>query len=108
MTEQKPGKASTREALAATTAMIRRKKIRTPLRLFNTYRGEFVEAFLNADGTVRMGDQTFTSVSTAAAAARVKVAGEFAGRKYPQTNGWTFWHFVDDAGARQLLDSLRK
>jgi len=107
MAEHKP-RPSTRRALAATMDLLSRRNVRVPLRLFTTYRGEPVEAVLRADGTVLMDSHLYTSVSMAAAVARVRVAGEFAGRKYPQTNGWTFWHFIDADGVNRLLDDLRK
>jgi len=40
--------------------------------------------------------------------ARVSVAGPFAGREYPQTNGWTFWEYQAGGGKSRPLDDLRR
>ena len=40
--------------------------------------------------------------------ARASVIGIPPGRKYPQTNGWIFWQFVDVNGSVKPLDVLRQ
>lgn len=53
-------------------------------------------ATVEADGRVRVGDEVYNSLSIAAGAARVAVKGPpLDGRRYYQTNGWTFWHYTD-------------
>jgi hypothetical protein len=47
------------------------------------------------------------SLSTAAGMARKSVIGSPAGHSFPQTNGWTFWMYLDDGVLRQI-DQLRQ
>jgi hypothetical protein len=79
-----------------------------PLDLGRTYRGAHVSARVEADGRVSFQGRRFDSLSAAAGAARVSVAGPFPGRAYPQTNGWTFWLFRDADGRLKELDLLRR
>jgi hypothetical protein len=82
--------------------------IRPPLDLERTYKGRRVTARLEANGGVTHGGKTFDSLSTAAGAARASIIGVPAGRKYPQTNGWTFWKFQDRDGQWKSVDNLRQ
>jgi len=67
-----------------------------------------VTATVEPDGRVRVGDEIFKSLSIAAGAARVNVKGRPAdGRRYYQTNGWTFWEFTDESGRQQPIQALR-
>lgn len=73
------------------------------------YLGQEVTATVEGDGRVRVGDEVYNSLSIAAGAARVAVKGPPPdGRRYYQTNGWTFWEYVDAMGAQQPMESLRK
>jgi hypothetical protein len=73
------------------------------------YLGQDVFATIEPDGRVRVGTEVFNSLSIAAGAARVNVKGAPPdGRRYYQTNGWTFWEYVDDAGRQQPIETLRK
>ena len=76
-----------------------------PLAIFADYRGAHLEAVIETDGIIRIGSETFTSPSTAAASARR--ASGYLGAGKAQTNGWTFWRFNGDDGATRLLDELR-
>jgi len=82
--------------------------VRPPLDLLCTYKGKEVRARIEPDGSVRFGSDTVDSLSTAAGMARVSVAGKFPGRRYPQTNGWDFWHFRDETGKLRPIDHLRQ
>ncbi len=84
------------------------KLITPPLQLQKTYKGRTFTARLQADGRVTYNEETFDSLSVAAGMARAAVIGAPAGRKYPQTNGWTFWRFKDADGQWKLMDSLRQ
>ena len=82
--------------------------IRPPLELSKLYRGRDLSARVEADGQVSFQGKRYESLSTAAGVARVSVAGPFADREYPQTNGWTFWQFRDSDGKVRELDLLRR
>ena len=73
------------------------------------YLGRDVSATVESDGRVRVGDEVFESLSIAGGAARVNVKGPPPdGRRYYQTNGWTFWEYEDASGKRQPIETLRK
>lgn len=83
--------------------------IRPPLRLERKYRGVELEATVELDGSVRLGDQICSSLSTAGGLARKSVIGTSDGRPYPQTNGWTFWQYRDeDTGGVHPISKLRQ
>lgn len=83
--------------------------ISTGAQLRQRYLGRDVTATIEPDGRVRVGDEVFNSLSIAAGAARVNVKGPPAdGRRYYQTNGWTFWEYTDATGARKPVEALRK
>ena len=82
--------------------------IHPPLELEKSYKGHRLSAEVQADGGVRYVDNRYDSLSTAAGMARKSVIGFPPGRKYPQTNGWMFWHFKDADGTIQEMDVLRK
>ena len=65
--------------------------IRPGTELRQRYLGRDVSATVEPDDRVRVGDEVFNSLSIAAGAARVNVKGPPPdGRRYYQTNGWTF------------------
>jgi hypothetical protein len=73
------------------------------------YLGRDVTASVEPDGRVRVGDETYNSLSIAGGAARVAVKGPPAdGRLYYQTNGWTFWEYTDASGTQRPVEALRK
>jgi hypothetical protein len=73
------------------------------------YLGEELVAEIDADGSVRFQGRSYSSLSIAAGAARVSVKGKPPdGRRYYQTNGWTWWEFKDDAGRWKPVDALRQ
>lgn len=73
------------------------------------YLGQDIRASVEPDGRVRVGDEIYDSLSIAGGAARVAVKGPPAdGRRYYQTNGWTFWEYTDANGTQRPIDALRK
>jgi predicted type IV restriction endonuclease len=74
-----------------------------PLRLFRKYKGKLMEARLLPQGTVEFEGQTFNTSSSAAEFARSTVTG----RKM-QTNGWSFWQYLDAAEKTLTLYDARE
>jgi hypothetical protein len=80
---------------ATLLTLIQNGVIHAPLELTKTYKGQRYTARVDADGSVLYAGQRYTSVSTAATAARRTVSsGRLA------TNGWVFWQFEDTDGLR--------
>jgi hypothetical protein len=79
-----------------------------PVELERVYKGQRLSARITAEGAVIWDERAYDSVSTAAGMARRSVIGTPPGRKYPQTNGWTFWQLRDADGQTQVLDVLRQ
>ena len=82
--------------------------IRPPLDLVKRYKGQQLSGRIERDGRVSSVGETHDSLSTAAGMARKSVIGAPPGRKYPQTNGWTFWQFRDEDGQVRDLTVLRE
>jgi hypothetical protein len=83
--------------------------IRPGAELRKRYLGHDVTATVEPDGRVRFGDEVYNSLSIAAGAARVAVKGSPPdGRRYYQTNGWTFWECEAGAGEWHPIDDLRQ
>jgi Restriction Enzyme Adenine Methylase Associated len=82
--------------------------LKPPLELKKTYLGRDLSASVEPDGRVTFAGETYNSLSIAAGVARASVTGAPAGRKYHQTNGWTFWHFRDSDGDWKEVDVLRQ
>ena len=62
-----------------------------------------------AGGLIVAHQVPYNSLSTAASMARKSVIGAPPGRKYPQTNGWTFWNYYDtEVGALVEIDRPRQ
>jgi hypothetical protein len=93
-----------RIVLALATAVAKRPEL-FPLPIFAYYRGTKIEATVEKTGAIRLGSQTFTSPSMAAAAARKQHGYTGAGKA--ATNGWDFWRFVDTDGSGKTLNELR-
>lgn len=78
-------------------------------KLQKKYLGTEVTATVEAGGRVRVGSEVFNSLSIAAGAARVAVKGPPPdGRRYYQTNGWTFWEYRDTEGHRHEMQEIRE
>lgn len=91
------------------TDLIEAGLIRPGAELRKKYLGQELTARIEADGRVRFGGKVYRSVSTAAGAARVSVKGPPPdGRRYYQTNGWTFWECQDEEGTWREIQVLRK
>jgi len=72
------------------------------------YLGQELTATVEPDGRVRFGDDVYKSLSIAAGAARVSVKGPPTdGRRYYQTNGWTFWECEGEDGSPRPIEALR-
>jgi hypothetical protein len=82
--------------------------VHPPLELQRTYKGHRFVGRITPEGRFSWQGQEFNSPSTAAGTARASIVGSRPGRKYPQTNGWTFWQFVDADGQAKPLDVLRQ
>jgi hypothetical protein len=83
--------------------------IRPGAELRKRYLGQVVTATVEPDGRVRFAADVFDSPSTAAGAARVSVKGApDDGRRYYQTNGWTFWETEARDGNWCELEVLRQ
>jgi hypothetical protein len=81
---------------------------KAPLELEKVYNGRHLTARVELDGRVTCLGQTYNSLSTAAGGARATIIGAPSGRKYPQTNGWSFWRYRDEDGQLQPVDNMRQ
>lgn len=89
--------------------LIDRGLITPPLALQTDYLGKQLNATIQSDGTVLFDGKAYSSPSTAAGVARATVKKPTSGRKYPQTNGWTFWKYRDPKTGNLLtIDMIRK
>ena len=79
------------------------------MELQRRYKGTLLRATLQSDGSVTVDGKPYDSLSTAAGMARKSVIGTPSGRKYPQTNGLTFWQYLDvEANKLREIDFLRQ
>jgi hypothetical protein len=76
--------------------------LKPPLKLFRKYKGRRMEATLLPDGTVEFQGTVYPTSSTAAEIAR----GTITGRRM-NTNGWSFWQYVDGDGKPKELVAAR-
>jgi hypothetical protein len=74
-----------------------------PIRLFRKYRGKMMEASLLPDGAVEFEGARFNSCSTAAETARSTITG-----RRMNTNGWSFWQYLDAQGKTLTLFDARE
>ena len=74
--------------------------------LHTTYKRQEITAHVEADGAVMFRGDSFSSLSSAAAAARRFVSGT-PNARFP-TNGWDFWRFTDADGQIKKIDVLRQ
>ena len=80
--------------------------IQPPLDLHATYKDQQITARVEVDGTVIFREESFSSLSFAAAAAR-RFVSDMPDASFA-TNGWTFWRFTDDDGQVKSVDILRQ
>jgi hypothetical protein len=78
-----------------------------PLELERTYKGQRLTARVEAAGTVTCMGETFKSLSYAGGHARKTIIGAPPGKKYPQTAGWSFWRYRNEAGELEKIHELR-
>jgi Restriction Enzyme Adenine Methylase Associated len=109
-TKRQQKRRPTPENVSAVTLrqLIEARFINPPIELTTTYKGRELSGRVERDGGVSFGGTRYNSASTAAGMARASVVGAPAGRKYPQTNGWTFWRFRDADGSLRELNVLRE
>jgi hypothetical protein len=88
--------------------IVRAGLVRLPLEIQKDYKGHHLVGRITPEGNASWGGREYSSLSTAAGMARASVIGIPPGRKYPQTNGWIFWQFVDVNGSVKPLDVLRQ
>lgn len=82
--------------------------VRLPIEIQKDYKGHHLVGRITAEGNATWGGREYSSLSTAAGMARASIIGTPPGRKFPQTNGWTFWQFVDTDDSVKPLDVLRQ
>jgi hypothetical protein len=83
--------------------------IRPGAELRKRYLGEDLTATVEPDGRIRFDGTIYKSLSIAAGAARVAVKGPpDDGRRYYQTNGWSFWECQGDDGKSRPVEALRE
>ena len=83
--------------------------IGAPTKIVSRYKSENVKAVINEDGTITYRGTKYSSLSAAGSAARAFVNGV----KNPSlsdfpTNGWIFWHIVDENGEQKALGGYRE
>jgi hypothetical protein len=76
--------------------------LQPPVHLFRNYKGHELQARVLADGAVEFRGNRYDSPSTAAELARDAVTG-----RRMQTNGWSFWQYLDAEGNKTTLLELR-
>jgi predicted type IV restriction endonuclease len=92
---------------ASLQRLIRAGVIRPPMSLYKFYKGRRLIAQVEPDGRVTFEGATYNSLSVAGGMARAAAGASFPGKKYPPTNGWVFWQFIDDDGRSKPVDVLR-
>ena len=106
--EQTMGHPSPKQVGVSLSDLIGAHLVKPPLELRRTYLDRNLVGRVEADGQVTVEGETFQSPSVAAGFARTLVKGAPPGRKYLQTNGWTFWRFQDGDEEWKELDVLRQ
>jgi hypothetical protein len=77
--------------------------LKLPLKLTVHYKSKVLEGDLLSDGTVRFQGEIYKTCSAAGDFARSTVTG-----RRMNTNGWTFWRYLDPQGKLVLLDTARQ
>jgi Restriction Enzyme Adenine Methylase Associated len=108
--KRKPRRPRRPEEVSAVTLrqLIDAGRLAPPVELTRHYKGTTLSGRIEKDGRVSFDGIPYDSPSTAAGMARRSVVGARPGRKYPQTNGWTFWKFLDADGQLRELNVLRE
>jgi hypothetical protein len=90
--------------------LIRANLISVPFEIETTYIDVNLKAAIREDGAVVFEGQAYLSLSECAGMARNSVKGPPSdGRKFYQTNGWTFWKYRDERTGKLVeIDELRK
>lgn len=100
--QSKPQKEKVKYA-ASLQDVIGASLLSVPCSLFRKYKGKMIKAMLLPAGKVEFEKVVYDSISAAAEFARSTVTG----RKM-NTNGWTFWQFVDKDGKKKTLFDARQ
>jgi hypothetical protein len=82
--------------------------VKLPLEIQKDYKGQHLVGRITPEGTAEWGGHAYDAISAAAGMARASIIGTRPGQKYPPTNGWIFWQFVDADGSVKPLDVLRQ
>ena len=91
------------------TDLIQADLFKPPIELERRYKKTHLKASIQSDGRVIFDGEPYDSLSFAAGMARKSVIGAPPGRKYPQTNGWSFWQYHDpNTGRLEEIDTLRQ
>ena len=104
----KQTRAATKRLDVSLADLIRAGLLKPPMRLEKTYKGRHLTAEVDRNGRVRFANKEYNSLSVSAGVARASIIGTPTGRKYPQTNGWTFWQFRDEDDQSRPVDVLRQ
>ena len=97
-TESGNDSATERGARVRMSDLIAAKIISPPTEIEVVFKGQRMTALIGEDGLIHFDGQTCNSPSLAAGFARNKVSGPPPdGRPYWQTNGWTFWRYLETA-----------
>lgn len=100
---KKPKRQKVKEHFGSSLAeIIQAGLLKPPVKLFRKYKGSRMEATLKSDGSVEFQGSTFASCSAAAEVAR----GTITGRRM-NTNGWSFWQYLDATGKPRTLFDVR-
>jgi hypothetical protein len=79
-----------------------------PFEIEHRFRGTNLSARIEEAERIVFAGAVYDSLSMAGGMARTSVVGQYPGRDYPQTNGWTFWEYRGPDGKLHPLDDLRR
>jgi len=82
--------------------------LRVPFEIEHRFRGTNLSARIEEAERIVFAGAVYDSLSMAGGMARTSVVGQYPGRDYPQTNGWTFWEYRGPDGKLHPLDDLRR
>ncbi len=85
------------------SVLINRGLLQQNAELSSEYMGHSLTARITKAGHVEFRGATYLSPSAAGAAAKQSVSGKFMA-----TDGWSFWHFKDDAGQLVPIKTARQ
>jgi hypothetical protein len=83
--------------------------INAPIDVVSRYKSQNVKSTINRDGTLTYRGVSYKTPSAAASAARAFVSGVAnpSPSDFP-TNGWDFWHIVEEDGTQKPLSQYRR